>query len=119
MLPKDILVSMPGYVAGKGFTMNQVPVTALLFVLCGLCTSLMWGGIFNLSVEGLGKYTEQASGLFMMMVVGGGIMPLLQDLIAKNVSYMASYWLVVAMLAYLLFYAIWGCKNVNKDIPVE
>ena len=119
VLPKDILVSMPGYVAGKGFTMNQVPVTALLFVLCGLCTSLMWGGIFNLSVEGLGKYTEQASGLFMMMVVGGGIMPLLQDLIAKNVSYMASYWLVVAMLAYLLFYAIWGCKNVNKDIPVE
>ena len=32
---------------------------------------------------------------------------------------MTSYWLVVAMLAYLLFYAIWGCKNVNKDIPVE
>ena len=119
VLPKDILVSMPGYVAGKGFTMNQVPVTALLFVLCGLCTSLMWGGIFNLSVEGLGKYTEQASGLFMMMVVGGGVMPFLQDLIAKNVSYMTSYWLVVAMLAYLLFYAIWGCKNVNKDIPVE
>ena len=119
VLPKDILVSMPGYIAGQGFTMNQVPITALFFVLCGLCTSLMWGGIFNLSVEGLGKYTEQASGLFMMMVVGGGIMPLLQDLIAKNVSYMASYWLVVAMLAYLLFYAIWGCKNVNKDIPVE
>ncbi len=119
VLPKDIMVSMPGYIAGDGFTMNQVPVTALLFVLCGLCTSLMWGGIFNLSVEGLGKYTEQASGLFMMMVVGGGVMPLLQDVIAKNVSYMASYWLVVAMLAYILFYAVWGCKNVNKDIPVE
>ena len=119
ILPKDILVSMPGYISGQGFTMNQVPVTALLFVLCGLCTSLMWGGIFNLSVEGLGKYTEQASGLFMMMVVGGGIMPLLQDVIAKNVSYMTSYWLVVAMLAYILFYAIWGSKNVNKDIPVD
>ena len=119
VLPKDILVSMPGYISGKGFTMNQVPVTALLFVLCGLCTSLMWGGIFNLSVEGLGKYTEQASGLFMMMVVGGGIMPLLQDVIAKNVSYMTSYWLVVAMLAYILFYALWGSKNVNKDIPVD
>ena len=119
VLPKDILVSMPGYISGQGFTMNQVPVTALLFVLCGLCTSLMWGGIFNLSVEGLGKYTEQASGLFMMMVVGGGIMPLLQDVIAKNVSYMTSYWLVVAMLAYILFYAIWGSKNVNKDIPVD
>ena len=119
VLPKDIMVSMPGYVAGQGFVMHSVPVTALLFVLCGLCTSVMWGAIFNLSVEGLGKYTEQASGIFMMMVVGGGIMPLIQDFIAKNVSYMASYWLVIAMLAYILFYAVWGSKNVNKDIPVE
>ena len=119
ILPKDIMVSMPGYLAGQGFVMHSVPVTALLFVLCGLCTSVMWGAIFNLSVEGLGKYTEQASGIFMMMVVGGGIMPLIQDVIAKNVSYMASYWLVIAMLAYILFYAVWGSKNVNKDIPVE
>jgi len=119
ILPKDIMVSMPGYLAGQGFVMHSVPVTALLFVLCGLCTSVMWGAIFNLSVEGLGKYTEQASGIFMMMVVGGGIMPLLQDMIAKNVSYMASYWLVIAMLAYILFYAVAGCKNVNKDIPVD
>ena len=118
-MPKDILVKMPGFIAGKGFCMNEVPLTALLFVLCGLCTSVMWGGIFNLSVEGLGKYTEQASGIFMMMVVGGGVMPLIQEFLAKNLGYMNSYWLVVAMLCYLLFYAVWGCKNVNKDIPVD
>ncbi len=119
VLPKTIMVSMPGYIAGQGFVMHRVPVTALLFVLCGLCTSVMWGAIFNLSVEGLGKYTEQASGIFMMMVVGGGIMPLIQDFIAKHVGYMASYWLVIAMLAYILYYAMLGCKNVNKDIPVD
>ena len=79
----------------------------------------MWGGIFNLAVEGLGKYTAQASGIFMMMVVGGGVMPLIQNWIADNVGYMESYWLVVAMLGYLLFYALVGCKNVNKDIPVD
>ena len=79
----------------------------------------MWGGIFNLSTEGLGKYTEQASGIFMMMVVGGGIMPLLQDVIAKNVGYMASYWLVIAMLCYILYYALFGCKNVNHEISVD
>jgi FHS family L-fucose permease-like MFS transporter len=78
----------------------------------------MWGGIFNLSVEGLGKYTEQASGIFMMMVVGGGVMPLLQNALAKSVGYMGSYWLVAAMLAYILFYALAGSKNVNRDIPV-
>ncbi len=118
-LPKTVTVSMPGYAAGEGFSMFQVPASALLLVLCGLCTSLMWGGIFNLSTEGLGKYTEQASGIFMMMVVGGGIMPLIQEFLAGKLGYMASYWLVAAMLAYILYYALVGCKNVNKDIPTE
>jgi len=63
------------------------------FFLCGLCTSVMWGGIFNLATEGLGKYTPKASGLFMTMVVGGGIMPFIQDWIGRSVSYVASYWL--------------------------
>ena len=119
VLPQDIRVSMPGYSATDGFSMFQVPISALFLVLCGLCTSLMWGGIFNLSVEGLGKYTEQASGIFMTMVVGGGVMPFVQNAIGKSLGYMASYWLVVAMLAYILFYALVGCKNVNKDIPVD
>ena len=119
ILPDTIRVSMPGYSVADGFAMFQVPISALFLVLCGLCTSLMWGGIFSLSVEGLGKYTEQASGIFMMMVVGGGVMPFIQNAIAKGVGYMGSYWLVVAMLAYILFYAMVGCKNVNKDIPVE
>ena len=56
----------------------------------------------------------------MMMVVGGGVMPFIQNAIAKSgVGYMGSYWIVVAMLAYILFYAMAGSKNVNKDIPVE
>lgn len=118
-LPKSLTVSMPGYSAANGFEMFQVPASALFLVLCGLCTSVMWGGIFNLSTEGLGKYTEQASGIFMMMVVGGGIMPLLQDVIAKSAGYMASYWLVIAMLCYILYYALFGCKNVNPEISVD
>ena len=119
ILPSSIRISMPGYSVADGFKMFQVPISALFLVLCGLCTSLMWGGIFNLSVEGLGKYTEQASGIFMMMVVGGGVMPLIQNALAGSIGYMGSYWLVVAMLAYILFYALVGSKNVNKDIPTE
>ena len=86
---------------------------------CGLCTSVMWGGIFNLAVEGLGKYTALASGIFMTMVFGGGVMPLIQDFVAKATDPITSYWVVVAMLAYLLYYALIGCKNVNKDIKVD
>ena len=117
--PKEVTVSMPGYSADNGFQMASVPLSALFLVLCGLCTSIMWGGIFNLAVEGLGKYTAQASGIFMMMVVGGGILPLIQQFISDSAGYMNSYWLIIAMLAYLLFYGLVGCKNVNKDIPVE
>ena len=98
---------------------HDIPVKAFFIAACGICTSIMWGGIFNLSVEGLGKYTEAASGIFMTMVVGGGIMPLIQQAIASSAGNIASYWLVIAMLAYILFYATIGCKNVNKDIKVD
>ena len=101
------------------FSGHDIPVKTIFIALCGLCTSIMWGGIFNLSVEGLGKYTEAASGIFMTMVVGGGIMPLIQEVIAKSAGPIASYWLIIAMLAYILFYALIGCKNVNKDIKVD
>jgi FHS family L-fucose permease-like MFS transporter len=117
--PKTVTISMPGYSVTEGFNMSQVPLSALFLVLCGLSTSVMWGGIFNLAVEGLGKYTAQASGIFMMMVVGGGVLPLLQQFISDSVGYMASYWLIIAALVYLLFYGLVGSKNVNKDIPVE
>ncbi len=117
--PASIKVTMPAYSVESGFFSAQVPLSALLLVLVGLCTSVMWGGIFNLAVEGLGKYTAKASGIFMMMVVGGGIVPLIQNAIANSAGYMTSYWLVVVLLGYLLFYGLIGSKNVNKDIPVD
>ncbi|MBQ0006393.1 MAG: hypothetical protein KBS57_03200 [Alistipes sp.] len=55
----------------------------------------------------------------MMLVVGGGLMPFIQDFIAKSAGYINSYWLVIAMLLFLLYYAVAGCKNVNKDIKVD
>ena len=96
-----------------------IPYSALFLILCGLCTSVMWGGIFNLAVEGLGKYTAQASGIFMMMVVGGGVLPLLQQLLVKHVGYMNSYYLLIGAVGFIFLYAIWGCTNVNTDIPVD
>lgn len=93
----------------------EVPVKVLFIILCGICTSVMWGVIFNLATEGLGKYTATASGLFMTMVVGGGVMPLIQNLTATRIGDIQSYWLVVAMLAYMLFYALAGSRPAKKD----
>lgn len=109
MFSENVLVSMPVF-TGSGFDMVNVPLTALLLVLCGLCTSVMWGTIFNLSVEGLGSHSALASGLFMTMVVGGGVLPLLQNAIADATNFMVSYWVVVAALVYILWFALLGSK---------
>jgi FHS family L-fucose permease-like MFS transporter len=79
----------------------------------------MWGSIFNLAVEGLGKYTEAASGIFMALVCGGGILPAIQGQIADMAGYINSYWLIFVGLAYLLYYALIGSKNVNPDILTD
>ncbi len=100
-LPKDITMTLLG---------ATVPVSILFFVLCGLCTSVMWGAIFNLAVEGLGKYTSIASGLFMVMVCGGGILPLVQGAVADFAGYVSSFWVLVAALAYMLWFAVSGSK---------
>ena len=118
-IPESVTFKSPE-IKALNITSGEVPIKCLFLFLCGLCTSVMWGGIFNLATEGLGKYTAKASGLFMMMVVGGGVMPYIQDMIARSgVGYVNSYWLVIAMLAYILFYSLIGSKNVNKDIPVS
>lgn len=88
------------------FRGENIPVKVVCFILCGLCTSVMWGSIFNLAVEGLGKYTSVASGLFMVMVCGGGILPYFQGLLADKFGYIESYWLVVVAVAYMLVYAL-------------
>ncbi len=98
---------------------SQIPLSLGFMILCGLCTSIMWGSIFNLAVEGLGKYTAAASGIFMALVCGGGIIPFFQNLLADHVGSLQSYWLIIACLFYLIWYAFVGSKNVNKDIPVE
>lgn len=122
--PVESMVNLPVFKndAEGLFGLAKVPINAAFLVLIGLCTSVMWGGIFNLAVEGLGKYTEKASGIFMVMVCGGGILPLLQNGIVDmtgGLNYLVSYWVVFIGLAYLLFYALVGAKNVNKDIPVN
>ena len=79
----------------------------------------MWASIFNLATEGLGKYTAQASGIFMMMVVGGGVLPVVQNFFADIMGYMPSYFIYLVAVGYMFYYELIGCKNVNKDIPVD
>lgn len=116
LLGNGMSVMMPVF-KGNEFDMVTVPIAALLLVLCGLFTSIMWSCIFNLATEGLGKYTASASGIFMMMVVGGGILPLLQNFMADRQGYLLSYTIPLLGMAFMFYYALKGHQNVNRDIP--
>ncbi len=109
--PTTTLVSFPG-VDWSTLTVvwQDVPVGIFAFLLVGLFTSVMWGGIFNMAVEGLGKYTAIASGIFMTMVFGCAVMMFIQATVADAVGYINSYWVVVFCAAYLLFYALVGSR---------
>ena len=115
--PISSLVSLPvlktSEAGALSFGLAEVPINALFLVLVGLCTSIMWGSIFNLAVQGLGKYTAVASGIFMVLVCGGGILPWIQALVADAAGYRISYWVIIAGFAYLLHYALIGSKIKN------
>ena len=111
----ETTVSVPGIDWGKMELISaKVPVGIFAFLLVGLCTSVMWGGIFNMAVEGLGKYTAVASGIFMTMVFGCAVMLAIQAQVAEMAGYMQSYWVVIFCAAYLLFYALVGSKPAKK-----
>ena len=95
-------------VFGKTF-----PLSMCFMAACGLVTSVMWGGIFNMAAEGLGKYVPMGSGIFMAMVVGGLMLPV-QGMIADKVGYLNSYWITIALLAYFLFYALVGSRVTKR-----
>ena len=116
--PAKTIISMPTFNVVGGsiqFGMMPVPIKFFFIALVGLCTSIMWGSIYNLAVEGLGKYLAAASGIFMVLVAGGGILPLVQGWVADVANYEVSYWIIVAGLAYLLFYGAVGSKVTKRD----
>ena len=114
--PTDVTVNFPGVDWGKlEMIWQPVPLGIFSFLLVGLCTSVMWGGIFNMAVEGLGKYTAIASGIFMTMVFGCAVMMFIQAKVADMFGYIPSFWVVVFCSAYLLFYALVGSRVTKRS----
>lgn len=92
---------------------KEFPLSMCFMVACGLCTSVMWGGIFNMAAEGLGKYIPMGSGIFMAMVCGGMMLPV-QGLVADRIGILNSYWVTIGLLAYVLFYALIGSRVTRR-----
>ena len=114
--PDTLKVNVPGVDwANLSMIWVEVPVGVAAFILVGLCTSVMWGGIFNMAVEGLGKYTAAASGIFMTMVFGCAVMVAIQAYVVDLTgSHLPSYFIPLLCAAYIMFYAFIGSKPAKK-----
>lgn len=91
-----------------------------MLVTVGLFHSIMWGAIFTLAISQLGKYTSKASGVFMIGVVGGAILPLIQGAFADSLQSWRWTWLIVLFAeVYILYYALIGSRvKQTADLPV-
>ena len=76
----------------------------LAFTSGGLFCSVMWPCIFSLSISRLGKYTNQGSSLLIMMILGGGLVPLFQGYLADKIGIHESYFITVLCFAYLAWF---------------
>ena len=114
--PASWTVNVPGVDwANLSMVWVEVPIGVAAFICVGLCTSVMWGGIFNMAVEGLGKYTAAASGIFMTMVFGCAVMVAVQALVIDMTgNILSSYIIPWACAGYILFYALVGSKVSEK-----
>lgn len=111
-LPLDITIRMPAVSSNLSFVQADVPLSILLLVLTGFCNSVMWVCIFILSTSGLGKSTNLASGIFMMMVCGGGIIPVIQGRLVDVLDgYQHSYVVGIFCVAFILIYALLSKKD--------
>jgi FHS family L-fucose permease-like MFS transporter len=95
-------------------------VSVYAFISVGLFCSTLWPCIFTLAVAGLGKNTNEGSSFLIMMIMGGGIISLLQGYLASGhlLGIQWSYLVGVACFVYLAFYA-WRVKGILKRQGID
>ena len=103
-------VAVTGVVLVAVTIFGHGPLAIWAIVLCGLCNSIMWPCIFPLGLKGLGPLTSQGSGILVMMVVGGAIIPEIQGYLADRFGYQHSFVAVLLCYAYLVYFAVSGYK---------
>jgi MFS transporter, FHS family, L-fucose permease len=83
-------------------------VSVYAFTSVGLFCSTLWPCIFTLAIAGLGSHTNEGASFLVMMIMGGGVISLLQGFLAEDayLGIQMSFLVGVACFAYLAFYAI-------------
>ena len=115
-----LLFSMLGIAAMLVGIFSTGTIAIYAFLSGGLACSIMWPGIFGLSIAGLGKYTSQGSAFLVMMILGGAIIPPIQGKLAdlKSVEIHASYWVCVSCFVYIAIFAV-AVKGILKKQGID
>lgn len=79
-------------------------------VLLGLPNSLIWGGIWPLALEGLGRFTKLGAAFLIMGLTANALMPLLYGYLADTYSPHDAYWVMFPCFLYLVYYAFYGYR---------
>ena len=110
--PLSYTLSLPALDSDFNIVMTTLPVSIAMLIAVGFCNSVMWTCVFILATQGLGRSTNLAAGVFMMMVFGGGVIPALQGrLVDVFGSFQPTYVVGAFCLAFILGYALFVRKS--------
>jgi len=111
----------PGLVLGSSALMACLLVTTSILttghvamwsiILVGLFNSVMFPTIFTLAIDGLGKLTGQGSGILVMAIVGGAIIPIVQGALADRIGIHLAFTLPAICYLYIVYYGLRGSKH--------
>ncbi|MFZ9719491.1 MAG: MFS transporter, partial [Chitinophagaceae bacterium] len=114
-----LIFSMMGIAALFVGMLSDGMISVYAFISVGLFCSTLWPCIFTLAVAGLGKHTNEGASLLIMMIMGGGVISLLQGFVADELlGIQWSYLVGVACFAYLAFYGI-RAKALLKEQGID
>jgi MFS transporter, FHS family, L-fucose permease len=83
-------------------------------ILVGLFNSVMFPSIFTLGIAELGPLTGDGSGLLIMAIVGGALIPLAQGRLADMIGLHHAFVLPAICYLYIVYYAFRG----SRPVPV-
>jgi MFS transporter, FHS family, L-fucose permease len=96
-----------------GFYFSSGVVAMWLLIGTGLFLSIMWSNIFTLAIDGLGPATGRGSGMLVMAIVGGAVLPPIQGLLADSaLGLHGSFMLTLLSFGYIGWYGWRGYQHV-------
>ncbi|WP_293934075.1 sugar MFS transporter [Sphingobacterium sp. UBA6645] len=104
------LCAILGAILTVGIVFTDGMVSLTLVGLLGLANSLVWPAIWPLALKGVGKFTSAASGILVMGIAGGAVIPLIYGQIAHSVGSHQAYWIALPCYLYIFYYAVAGHK---------